>query len=75
MPSTCPSLRIEIPGARRASRPPFDWQAAESHQPRPHVHRRPRQHRHGILTMIRLNLSNRPEWLDLLPGLRVLVAP
>ena len=25
--------------------------------------------------MIRLNLSNRPEWLDLLPGLRVLVAP
>ena len=22
--------------------------------------------------MIRLNLSNRPEWLDLLPGLRVL---
>jgi|GEM_PF-5904373 len=24
--------------------------------------------------MIRLNLSNRPEWLDLLPGLRVLVA-
>lgn len=25
--------------------------------------------------MIRLNLSNRPEWLDLQPGLRVLVAP
>ena len=25
--------------------------------------------------MIRLNLTNRPEWLDLLPGLRVLVAP
>jgi hypothetical protein len=25
--------------------------------------------------MIRLNLSNRPVWLDLLPGLRVLVAP
>jgi len=25
--------------------------------------------------MIRLNLSNRPEWLDLLPSLRVLVAP
>ena len=25
--------------------------------------------------MIRLNLSNQPEWLDLLPGLRVLVAP
>lgn len=25
--------------------------------------------------MIRLNLSNRPEWLNLLPGLRVLVAP
>ena len=25
--------------------------------------------------MIRLNISNRPEWLDLLPGLRVLVAP
>lgn len=25
--------------------------------------------------MIRLNLSNRPEWLDLLLGLRVLVAP
>ncbi len=25
--------------------------------------------------MIRLNLSNLPEWLDLLPGLRVLVAP
>jgi len=25
--------------------------------------------------MIRLNLSNRPEWLDLLPGLHVLVAP
>ena len=25
--------------------------------------------------MIRLNLSNRPEWLDLLPGLRIKVAP
>ena len=25
--------------------------------------------------MIRLTLTNRPEWLDLLPGLRVLVAP
>ena len=25
--------------------------------------------------MIRLNLLSRPEWLDLLPGLRVLVAP
>ncbi len=25
--------------------------------------------------MIRLNLSNRPEWLDLLPGLRLRVAP
>ena len=25
--------------------------------------------------MIRLNLSNRPEWLDLLPGLRLQVAP
>ena len=25
--------------------------------------------------MIRLNLTNSPEWLDLLPGLRVLVAP
>lgn len=25
--------------------------------------------------MIRLNLSNRPEWLEMLPGLRVLVAP
>ncbi|TCO67882.1 hypothetical protein EV655_1392 [Rhodovulum euryhalinum] len=25
--------------------------------------------------MIRLNLSNRPEWLDLLPGLRIKLAP
>ena len=25
--------------------------------------------------MIRLNLSNRPEWLDLLPGLRIRVTP
>ena len=47
----------------------------QGHQPRPHVHRRPRQHRCRILIMIRLNLTATPAWLDLAPGLRLLVGP
>jgi hypothetical protein len=40
-----------------------------------YVHRHSDQRPRGLLTMLRLNLSNEPRWLDLGHGVRLLVEP